>query len=421
MKKKIGPFLIFFPLLILYILIILLFSKENLIMDGERYVQYAENLTRGYYSLPYPNVSIINGPGYPLLLFPFVLFKIPLLYAKILNAFLLFLSVYFVNKSLLFYTTSKRSVISSYALGLYFPLFKYLPVLMTEIFTVFLISLIIYFILYTYKNNKFNYLNIGLIGFLMAYLALAKIIFGYVIVCSLIISILFFLIYRNKKLLYATYILLISMVFCIPYLAYTYRLTGEFFYWGNPGADSIYWMSSPCVDEYGDWYPIAISRQEWTQDKNIESDYKRFHSSHQNVIEQINKATSLQKDSIYYSQAFSNIKAYPEKYLKNWFANLGRMFFSYPFSYQRMKLSTYFTLIPNMFIFVILVLLLYPTLLFFRKLPIELVMLLFFFLIYLAGSSLVSANSRQFIILTPLILLYIVYMMSNIVMISFKK
>jgi len=81
----------------MYIIITVVFSKVILIGDESRYLMFAENITRGYYSQPPPNISLWNGPGYPLLLVPFVLIN-SLKLAKIFNAIFLYFSVVFSIK-----------------------------------------------------------------------------------------------------------------------------------------------------------------------------------------------------------------------------------------------------------------------------------------------------------------------------------
>ena len=48
---------------------------------------------------------------------------------------------------------------------------------------------------------------------------------------------------RTIALVYA-----LALVWCLPYLAHTYSLTGRWFYWGSSGGMSLYWMSTPYRD-----------------------------------------------------------------------------------------------------------------------------------------------------------------------------
>ena len=65
------------PLLIFYVSVSLIVAEDNLEgADQIRYVRYAENLTSGYYA-PKDTLLLWNGPGYPILLTPFVWARIP--------------------------------------------------------------------------------------------------------------------------------------------------------------------------------------------------------------------------------------------------------------------------------------------------------------------------------------------------------
>jgi len=46
----------------------------------------------------------------------------------------------------------------------------------------------------------------------------------------------------------------VAALACLPWLAYTYALTGRSFYWGNAGSLSLYWMSAPTPDQLGQWH-----------------------------------------------------------------------------------------------------------------------------------------------------------------------
>ena len=45
----------------------------------------------------------------------------------------------------------------------------------------------------------------------------------------------------------------LSLVLCVPWLAYTASETGRLLVWGNSGSLSLYWMSSPESGDLGDW------------------------------------------------------------------------------------------------------------------------------------------------------------------------
>ena len=66
----------FLPLLVLYLILICTFAKDSFHGDEADYVRFAKNLSHGYYSPP-DMVDLWFGPGYPLVLLPFVLLDLP--------------------------------------------------------------------------------------------------------------------------------------------------------------------------------------------------------------------------------------------------------------------------------------------------------------------------------------------------------
>ena len=82
-KMRNNPFIIFLPFLIIYIIVILIFAKTEFTGDEDRYIMYAKNLTHGFYTLPSPYLDLGNGPGYSMLLTPFVALKLPLIFIKL--------------------------------------------------------------------------------------------------------------------------------------------------------------------------------------------------------------------------------------------------------------------------------------------------------------------------------------------------
>lgn len=398
---KLTPFLFF------YLIICAAFAPHDFVLDEKRYITYAHELLRGFYSLPAPNISLWSGRGYSVLILPFVFLKLPLMAIRLLNGFLLYFSLIIIYKSINNYASSKIALIYTIILGLYFPVFEKLPLTETECFTWFLISAICYLFIKNFRQKNINWKLIILCGFTIAYLAMTKIIFGYVILGMLFFSILIFVFPKlrlaAKK---STYIFAIAMLFCLPYLIYTYSLTKKVFYWSDSGSMSLYDMSAPYPNDSGDWKDYSQMQEN--------PNYKPFADS-------ILKLTPSERDKAYKEKAVANIKKYPKKYLMNWVANVGRLLFSYPFTNMFEDAKTYFTIGPNMFVVVFMVITIVLSAFHYKRLPQELIILLFFILIYLAGSSLVSAFRRMFYITMPFWTLFFAYVLTNIVSIKIKR
>lgn len=422
MESKLRNPIIFLPLLLLYCAVTLGFSSDKLVADEDRYLGYSINLSKGYYSLK-DKVSLANGPGYPILLLPFVLLNIPLIFAKLLNSVLLFLSVLYCFYLFGLYSENKNSIILySYLTGLYPPFFRWLPHIMSEPFTYFLICGFTYHLCLFNKKNHFSWINFLICTSLLGILALTKIVFGYVILSGICIFIISYFLTKNIFILHSSVIFIFAIIFCIPYLVYTYSLTGKVFYWGTSGAEKLYWMSTPYANEYGDWftYQAAVYGIDGS-DPNLTRNLVELSENHASFYGKVALHPGVEKDRLLKEKAIENIKAHPVKYFKNWIASVGRYFFNFPYSYTPQKLSTYFYLLPNMFLTVICVLCIYPTYIYWKWTPIEIKVLLITSLIYSAGSSLINANARQFTAIVPILVLWIFFTVNNLVKIQLKE
>ena len=394
------------PFLLLYLAICFVFAPHTFVDDEERYIRFAKNILHGFYSPPLPNIDLWNGPGYPLVVAPFLLLKLPLMIIRILNALMMYASLVLVYKTIRLYASQKTALVCAILLGLYFPVYEKIPLVLTECLTWFLISLIGYLFFKIGKEKTLSSKTVWLCAIAIAFLTMTKVVFGYVIIAMLFISLILFLLpkFRSSAKKF-TYLFALSFLLCVPYLVYTYSVTHKPFYWTNSGGWSLYNMSAPYPNDWGDWK----DNPQMLQNPN----YKVF-------VDSVLKLPPLARDAIYKTKAIENIKHYPKKYLLNCVANLGRMFFSYPFTNMEQDVKTYFTIIPNMFVLVFMVITLGLGIFHYKKLPQELILLLLFILIYLAGSTLVSAFRRMFYITMPFWTVFIAYVLTNIVSIKLK-
>lgn len=399
----------FLPLLFLYVSIVLMFSINDFQGDEASYAWYAQNLSHGYYC-DANNVELWTPPGYPIALLPFAIFGAPWLAARLLNAIFLFGVVMYFYHALLFYMKNKKALCFSYLLGLYLPMVRHVHLLLPESLAFFLISGFLFYFCKLYNDVKNKRISFIFASGYLACLALTKALFGYVIL--IIIPLLLFLYgwKRRAVLKKALMVFLIAFLFCMPYLFYTYSLTGRVLYWKNRGSMSLYWLSSPYHNELGNWYHETYLEK-----------IPSLAENHQDFFDKISDLNYIQKDDKLLRQAIKNIKGHPVKFIKNWTANIGRMLFSYPFSYTPQKLSTFFYIIPNMFIIVLSFLCIYPSYVRRRTMPCEISVLFLFAFIAFIRNSLFSAYSRHFSILVPIVALWMFFTITNILKIEIRR
>ncbi|HEY0432416.1 MAG TPA: glycosyltransferase family 39 protein, partial [Chitinophagaceae bacterium] len=382
---KVNPYLLFSPFLVIYIVFILVKSQNFLIGDEFRYVAFAQNLLHGFYS-PSDEVDLACGPGYPLLLTPFYALHIPTIVIKLFNAGFQYLSIIFVFKSLRIVVSPRKAIFFSFYWACYYISFVTMPFILTETLTMFLVALLIFLLLRALnpaetRGRKYTVLA----GLCMGYIALTKVIFGYVIVCLLLCSLFLWLLDRkNWNYRRGLVILAISFATTVPYLAYTYSVSGRMFYWSTLGGNNMYWMSSPYKNEYGNWFPDIDARFDSmsVNDRIVEKRDFQNHlaesfympggvdsikAHHRADFAEVDKLKGVDKDDAYRDITMRNIRKAPWKYLQNCFSNIGRMLFDYPVSYLPQTPGLLFRLPANGILLVLVLFSIIPTLWNWRK------------------------------------------------------
>ena len=415
-----SPFVLFLPLLFIYLIYVCYFHTDNMQGDEVRYVQFAQNLLNGFYSPEYPNIDLINGPGYPILLMPFIAFKLPFIFITLFNAVLYYLSVVFLFKSIRILTSSfKTACISALCWGLNILAYQEMPCILTECLTLCLLSLLSYQIIKIYSTPVITWQSICLSGFTLGFLILTKVIFAYVFIIILLLAVFFYLIQKQSdKILKFVYILSIATVTIAPYVIYTYSLTGKFFYLSSEGGKVFYWMTSLDEHEYGDW-----NNNNFTANCSgtvfCNSDF--IAKNHASEIERIQHSRDvLEVDSLFKEFAIQHIKANPMKYVKNWYANIGRLLFGFPASYYFQSPTTLIRIYINSIILFAMVYAFIFSVWNWKNIPLEIKILILFSMIYLGLSSLVSAYPRQFNVMVPAILIWVVYAVKNSIKIDVR-
>ena len=128
------------PLLIIYVIIVVVYSHNtpSLRVDENRYIADATFIKDGVYP-PGPPRGIWNGPGYPIVLVPFVALHLPWLVARLANGVLLFLACIYLQGLLRTYIGARWAYLAVYCTGLWPVLLEYMPRLMTEPLSILLV------------------------------------------------------------------------------------------------------------------------------------------------------------------------------------------------------------------------------------------------------------------------------------------
>jgi hypothetical protein len=299
--------------------------------DEWRYLHYAKNLLEGFYS-PRDRIFLANGPAYPLFLVPFV--KLGWLEgARYANAVFHALALVY---AWLIVSPRVRAPWSLTAVGLlflYLPTSEFLPLLYTEILCFFLVTAFAYHVLEIGEGRR----HVVLAGVSLGILALTKVIFGYVAVAFLLAALLLACrrgaVPRWRALAVSA---ALALGLCVPYLGYTYSLTGRHFYWSSVGTNSFYWLSSPYPEEVGDWY-----HQGWVRRNPI---LRAHHLAlfdettgvardpNLSVVDQLLNMSTPEAADVFGAVARRNVREHPLKFAKNWLYNVVRLFLDVPVS-----------------------------------------------------------------------------------------
>lgn len=421
-----SPFILFAPFLLIYILIVFKSYSPIMVGDESVYLGFAKNLLSGKYSSSAPNINLGVGPGYPLILVPFVGLKLPLISIALFNAFLYYISIILIYYSLRSIVPTKIAIGAGLFWGLYFNQYENLQLTTPEVFMPFLVSLFVSFLMKIFTQSEKYKKYIFFAGLTFGFIILTKIIFGYVLLFMLTgNAILWILKRKNLNYKKGIQILFIATLTTIPYLLYTYQLTGRFFYWGTNGGNNLYWMSTPIEMEYGDWFAtpkqsndslnIMRTMHDFRQieyhklranDRNIPGKDFYLLLNHQKDLGEINKLTGVDQDDAFKRKAIENIRSNPVKYINNCICNASRILFNYPYSYKIQSPKTLIRFPLNGIILLFSLFSFILTIINWQKTLYPIRFAICIMLLYLGGSILGSAETRMFTVIVPILLIW---------------
>ncbi|MFM7726566.1 MAG: ArnT family glycosyltransferase, partial [Flavobacteriales bacterium] len=252
-----NPWIVMLPFLALYIALAATLTKHDvLVRDEVRYWGLASNLLHGHFHNLEGDNFLWSGPGYPALLAPMVALDVPYWVPKVVNAGIYYLAMVFFFKLICLYLPRRSAWVASLCMLFYYvPWEETFGDIMTEALAFLLTIATSYSFCKALLEDKLSWRSMLKPAAWLAWLTLTKVIFGYVVlVCMLVFGLASLIQRKNAKLKASFRFTTLAMVLCLPYLVYTYSVSGKLFYWGNAGGMQLYWMSSPYEDELGDWH-----------------------------------------------------------------------------------------------------------------------------------------------------------------------
>jgi hypothetical protein len=399
-------------------------STPRLSGDEPRYWLMAQHLIHGTFASRETRL-LWNGPGYPMSLIPWVSLELPYIFPRSINALWMSLAA-FASWKWFSILGLPRPTLQAGLLSLYLLLHGSLSDrLMSEPMAVALVALGAWATTRVIELESPLGKGQQLWRFLLAAavwaaLALTKVFFAYVLTSGFFLATTAWLFtvckkkYRNKKWnrdnlyngnpignppAFATsstvMIAALALSFCLPYLLYTWQLTGRLFYWGNSGGAQLYCLSLPETQFLGDW-----------QNSDAVIQNPEFYGQHAAFYAALDTLDFVTQDDRLKAAAMQNFRKYPEKAFTNWRANVNRMILgqpisNYPGNSQELK-SGNRAIFQGMWFYACLLAILAV---FYRRgirLPPSLYLLSSFALISVLGLSLLSSEPRLVFPLIPI-------------------
>lgn len=292
--------------------------------DEGAFLSYAQHLLHGSYASPDTQNAIAflwHGPGLPAFLTPLVALGAPLSVMRIVaGPLLLFAAMLWFYRLLRLRLRPRGALVGTYALGLYVPFWELLSFMHKEPLALVMVIAAMDGTARYLRGGARRHLLLG--GLALAGLAMTRLEYGWVIAALLLVALLYWGASRRRTARRATLVCALAMIACLPWLAYTYDLTGQLFYWGNAGGLSLYWMSSPDPRQLGEWHAVH----------SVFSDPRL--ARYRPLFAHLQTLSPLHRDLQARHLAFAQALARPAKYALNLAANVSRMVFGAPFSFR---------------------------------------------------------------------------------------
>jgi len=420
-----NPWVVTFPILFLFLINIWIFGKNVPVSDGIRYWKTASDILDGFRTTRVlESFLLLNGPLYPLILAFFKLIGFSVKASIFLNAIFLYVGFTYFLKSVNQFLSLKKSIWITYILVLIDPfLFYWGAKLYSEPLAILLVCLLIYLTTQYFLSQSIKlFLQIAIV---FSLLALTRVIFAYVLLVFIPVGFLGHLIFKQKVFKTLGKLGAYSLLFCLPYLAFTYGVTGKLFYWSSNGGLLLYWTSSPYKTDMGEWHTMQINHDHFAARYNkfsgLDSLYLRkvndiiiseINDNHREFNNSLSKSKNIiEYDDALKAKAFENIKNYPSSFITNWILNTGRLLVGIPHAiYHKPPFSPFFTLLNTVKSSFVLFLFLTAIVLFFRNFSVfnyHTIWMLLLLMIYLGGQSILAVQSQRFLLpIYPLIVMF---------------
>lgn len=368
-------------------------EPDILVGDEARYVSFARNLTQGFY-VTEDHPDFLNGPGYPLVLVPFVAAGWSFLWARMLNGIFIGAAAVFLFRTVKHYAGQGWALAAAFVVMVHPNSLRTGTQLLTEPLTLTCVCAWLWSFCLCLRGERRVWWWGAVSAISLACLVMTRVIFGHVItVMFLAGAVALVFTKKSRPQLYRSLaVMAAAFVLCLPYLAYTKATTGKSFCWSTVSGELLYWMTSTNPGENGYWFSYEAAMTEPDLAPN-----------HREFFERVTKLPVLERDAAFGEQAVRNLKANPKGVLRNWACNVVRLPLGFPRAFHTEDLKTVAVVAFNGPMLLLcfgasLLVVRCP-----RCVPTELGFVAVFALVYLGGSTLASSVARYFLVVTPLL------------------
>jgi hypothetical protein len=291
--------------------------------DEEPLLRYAARLLDGGYALPGthdPTAFLWHGPGLPAVMAPFLALHAGLGVIRMLGPVLMFAAVVVFHRVLSWRCSPRRALLGAWALGLYAPAWSVLGSTHKEPLAILLVVVTMAATLRYVHGGGAGALVTG--GLAFAALAMTRLEYGWAIVALLVVAGAAAVVRPGIGYGRLAAVCSVAALACVPWLAYTYHLTGRLLYWGNAGSLSLFWMSAPTPDQLGQWHSW---RHTLTQPAL---------AAYRPLFKRLTPLDPLHRDTALQHLAWLQATGHPTKFAVNLAANVARMWAGLPFSFR---------------------------------------------------------------------------------------
>jgi hypothetical protein len=289
--------------------------------DEASLLGFAHALLQGRYATlgtSSPVAYLWHGPALPLMLAPMVWIGLPLWAMRLLTGpLLLFVAVVLFERVLALRLNRRRALVGAYGLGLFVPFGYLLRSVAKEELALVLVVAAMYAITRALADGRRR--HVLLAGLALAALVYDRVEYGWVAIAMLLVALAWTL-HRRERATPRRFLAVcaIAVAGCIPWLVYTYSITGRILYWGNSGGLSLYWTSVGRPDQNGAWHAVHTVFR------------KAYLAPFRPFFRRIDRLPPLRRDLAFQSAAVHNALAHPARYAVNVAANAARMLFAAP-------------------------------------------------------------------------------------------